>query len=163
MEAHLQFDAGSGCPLYGSASHGLPNEQLGHQWRFAMVLAWGVPRTQRQWNLLHLGLGEKQRAQGWVSQAPVGAAPKPGFMGLVAAPSPGSADRALGSLGCQPVRQDVLWLKGLEAWGTLSLPCGDSCFVALPWPCGWEGGRCCFEIRIGGRAGPRTASQCRPF
>lgn len=101
MEAQLQFDAGGGCPLYGSASHGLPNEQLGHQWRFAMVLAWGVPRTQRQWNLLHLGFGEQQRAQGWVSQAPVGAAPKPGFMGLVAAPSPGSADRALGSLGCQ--------------------------------------------------------------
>lgn len=61
------------------------------------------------------------------------------------------------------VRRDVLWLKGLEAWGTLSLPCGDSCFVALPWPCGWEGGRCCFEIRIGGRTGPRTASRCRPL
>lgn len=56
LELVAMIDIGGAFPLYSSASHGLPDEQLGHQLRveqspsgaLSWFWAWSVPVMQRQ-------------------------------------------------------------------------------------------------------------------
>lgn len=127
MEDQPQFDlplvadAGGGCPLYGSASHGLPDEQLGHQLRVEQSSsgdlpwswAWGVPRMQKQLEPPALGVWGAGGGAGLGIPSSSGCCSQTWFHGLGGSPMALLKELWEDSA----VRQDVLRLQGLEALG----------------------------------------------